>query len=106
MRVTCFTASPLHLQDLSSSDKQPVNVTAYCAAYELDLIELYETLNERFGFGSVTSYPEGSMDEAHLTAERTPDMLHATYSDPNGHASGDVLFFEVRPRRQGTPLQS
>lgn len=96
--VTIFTMkSPLHLQDQSSSDKQPVNVTAYCAAYELDLVELFETLNERFGFGSVTPYPEGSMDEAHLTAERTPDMLHATYSDLNGHVSGDVLFFEVCP---------
>lgn len=85
----------LCLQDQTGSEKQPVNITAYCAAYELDLVELYETLIERFGCGSVTPYPEGSMDQAHLTAHRTPDMLHATYSDPNGHPSGDIIFFEV-----------
>eukprot|EP00892_Ulva_mutabilis_P004846 jgi/Ulvmu1/2733/UM014_0190.1 len=80
--------------DQSGSDKQPVNVTAYCAAYELDLVELHASLIERFGYGSVTPYPEGSMDKANLTADRTPDVLHARYSDLNGHVSGDIMLFE------------
>lgn len=88
----------LNVQDQTGSDKQPVNVTAYCAAYELDLVELYGTLTERFGLNSVTEYPEGSMKDVNLTADRTPDMLHVTYRDLNGHASGDVIAFEVCKR--------
>lgn len=86
-----------YLQDQTGSDKQPINVTAYCAAYEIDLVELYDSLSERFGQGSVTPYPEGSMDDANLTADRTPDVLHARYSDLNGHVTGDIMLFEVRP---------
>lgn len=60
------------------------------------MVELCNKLMERFGYGSVTPYPEDSMDAANLTADRTPELLHARYSDLNGHVCGDVMLFEVR----------
>jgi uncharacterized Rmd1/YagE family protein len=83
------------LQD-AADDGQQVSLTAYCAAFEYDLVGLYETFKERFAPHEVEVYPEDSLKAESLAANRTPDMLHTMYTDENNDVCGDVFIFEVR----------
>lgn len=74
---------------------EELDVIAFCIAYELDLVTLQASLEERFGVG-ITAYPED------LTAERTPDILYAKYIGGDGTVCGDIVFFEVRTQRACT----
>lgn len=74
-----------------STDARRVNVSAFCLAYEFDIVELERALVERFGSERVHAYPED------LKASQTADIVHARYVNETGDVCGDVFCFEARP---------
>ena len=78
------------LQSLSA-DARRINVSAFCLAYEFDIVELEAALRERFGGEHVAAFPED------LKAGQTADIVHSRYVNETGDVCGDVFCFEVRP---------
>jgi hypothetical protein len=72
------------------ADAQTVSVSAFCIAYELDIVELELELKERFGGEHVHAYPED------LKAGQTADIIHARYVTETGELVGDIFCFEAR----------